>query len=339
MARMHHNARRHNGFTVTELIVVVSIIALIIALIVPSIAKVRASTRTLRCLTNQRQLSQAAYAYATANAGRWASPRTNIKGTLWINGADDYGPGGTQWEPRGTPHCWVSAQDSNVVANQYEKVSALEQGVLWPYTGTVATYVSPDEPTNPYALQNPGANTRVRSYSFNACLGVTRPDEFPNYDAPFTNPAVGVNVPLSIYNTTTIATVKQPSRMLSTLVEDDNLSYNTHGWIINPQIVGNPDRARGYWVDLPAPWRPDAITLTYVDGSTATREMANPLITDVSLLTPGPYPPGFIVLGPGPHWALPPLAPESGDSDWKWFRDRLNPGVLPGIVGQAAYSE
>ena len=330
MARTHQNARRHNGFTVTELIVVVSIIALIIALIVPSIAKVRASTRTLRCLTNQRQLSQAAYAYATANAGRWPSPRTDSSGTLSVAGAD---------VGNGSGHCWVKAEGSNVVSGLYEKVSALEQGVLWPYTGTVATYVSPDEPTNPYALQNPGANTRVRSYSFNACLGVTRPDEYPPYDAPFTNPAVGVNVPLSIYNTTTIAAVKQPSRMLSTLVEDDNVAYNNEGWIINPQIVGNPDRARGYWVDLPAPWRPDAITLTYVDGSTATREMANPLITDVSLLTPGPYPPGFIVLGPGPHWALAPLAPESGDSDWKWFRDRLNPGVLPGIVGQAAYSE
>jgi hypothetical protein len=219
----------------------------------------------LRCLTNQRQITQAAYAYATANAGRWASPRT-----------DEYGWTYPENTAGNAKHCWVKAQGGNV-AGAYEKISALEQGVLWPYIGTVAAYVSPEEPTNPYALQNPGANTRVRSYSFNACLGVTRPDELADYDTPFMNPATGVSVPLSIYNTTTIATVKQPSRMMSTLVEDDNVAWNNEGWIISPQP------STRLWVDLPAPWRPDAITMTYVDGSTESYEMSNPLILEFSI--------------------------------------------------------
>ena len=310
MDRTQHHARRHAGFTVTELIVVVSIIALIIALLVPSIAKVRASTRTLRCLTNQRQITQGAYAYATANAGRWASPRTDIAGTLWINGADDYGVGGTSGNPKGTPHAWVSAQGSNVTG-LYEKISALEQGALWPYIGTVAAYVSPEEPTNPYALQNPGANTRVRSYSFNACLGVTRPDELTNYDGAFKNPDTGVTVPLSVYNTSTIATVKQPSRMLSTLVEDDSVQWNLHGWIISPQ----PSTRQ--WVDLPAPWRPDAVTMTYVDGSTQSYEMSNAAILELNYTMP--------------HLAPGPIDASGTCWDWKYFRDRLNPGVLPAL--------
>ena len=115
MARTQHHARRHAGFTVTELIVVVSIIALIIALLVPSIAKVRASTRTLRCLTNQRQITQAAYTYATSNAGRWASPRT-----------DEYGWTYPENTSGNAKHCWVKAQGGNV-AGAYEKISALEQ--------------------------------------------------------------------------------------------------------------------------------------------------------------------------------------------------------------------
>ena len=297
MARTQHHARRHAGFTVTELIVVVSIIALIIALLVPSIAKVRSSTRTLRCLTNQRQITQAAYTYATSNAGRWASPRT-----------DEYGwtyPDNTSGNAK---HCWVKAQGGNV-AGAYEKISALEQGVLWPYIGTVAAYVSPEEPTNPYALQNPGANTRVRSYSFNACLGVTRPDELTDYDTPFMNPATGVSVPLSIYNTTTIATVKQPSRMMSTLVEDDNVAWNNEGWIISPQP------STRLWVDLPAPWRPDAVTMTYVDGSTESYEMTNPLILEYNFTSP--------------HNTPGPIDASGTCWDWKYFRDRLNPGVLP----------
>ena len=302
MTRTQRNARRQAGFTVTELIVVVSIIALIIALLVPSIAKVRASTRTLRCLTNQRQITQAAYAYATANAGRWASPRTDYTGGITY-------PENTAGNVR---HCWVKAQGTENVTGAFEKISALENGVLWPYTGTVAIYVSPDEPTNPYALQNPGANTRIRSYSFNACLGVTRPDEWPEYDDDFTIPNVGVTVPLSIYNTTTIATVKQPSRMLSTLVEDDGQMWNTHGWIISPQ----PNLR--LWVDLPAPWRPDAVTMTYVDGSTESYEMTNPSILESNYL-------------PFPHWITGPIDASGTCWDWKYFRDRMNPGVLPAL--------
>lgn len=336
MADRHPTSRRNAGFTVTELIVVVAIIALIVGLIIPTTAKVRAKSRTLRCLANQRQLTQANYSYATSNGGRWTSPRTDSGGTLWRDGANDYGPGGSQSNPKATPHCWVAAQFPNV-AGSYEKPAALEQGTLWPYIGTIQAYISPDEPTNTLGQVNSNEFTRIRSYSFNACLGVTRPDEVTNYDGAFINPLAGdienagMTMPLSAYNTTTIATVKQPARMMSTLVEDDNIAWNNEGWIINPQP------AQRLWVDLPAQWRPDAITLSYVDGSTDSHEMANP--DTVAVNNGAPYPANFTVYGPGPHNVRAPDDAAQSDSDWKWFRDRLNPGVLPQITNMPMYSE
>jgi prepilin-type N-terminal cleavage/methylation domain-containing protein/prepilin-type processing-associated H-X9-DG protein len=51
------------GFTLIELLVVVAIIALLLAVMVPSYAKARKQTRRVLCLSNQRQIGLAMHAY------------------------------------------------------------------------------------------------------------------------------------------------------------------------------------------------------------------------------------------------------------------------------------
>ena len=291
------------GFSLPELLVVIAIIALVVALLVPTITALRARTRTMKCMTNQRSITQAAYAYATDNQSRFASPRTDPFGSLYVNGANI---------ANASQHCWVKAEGANLApGGQFERPSAIEQGVLYPYIGDIKTYVSPDEPTNPYVSTISSTGTRVRSYSFNACLGTTRPDELPEFDDDFTATMYGVATPLSRFNTTTIGTIKSPQRMMSTLVEDDSVAYNNQGWLVLPQTSN--------WIDWPATWRPEAITISYVDGSTDTYALANPDLPqrwDTN----------------GHRWQQP-ADPNTGTPpyaiDWKWFRDRLNPGVLP----------
>ena len=288
------------GFTVTELVVVVAIIGLIVALIVPTIGKVRAKSRTLKCLTNQRTITMANYTYATSNQSRFASPRTDSQGTLYVNGGNVGG---------GSAHCWVKAEGSNLApGGQFEKPSALEQGSLYSYIGDVKSYISPDEPTNPLASNISSTGTRVRSYSFNALLGSTRPDELPEFDDDFTSNMYGVTPQLSQYNSTTIGTIKSPQRMMATIVEDDSVAYNNEGWLILPQTSN--------WIDWPAAWRPDAITMSYVDGSTDSYELANPDL-------PASWD------NNGHRWQQTADAGAGIAVDWKFFRDRLNPGVIP----------
>ena len=288
------------GFTVTELVVVVAIIGLIVALVIPTIGKVRSKSRTLKCLTNQRTITMAAYTYATSNQSRFASPRTDSYGTLYVNGAN---------VNNGSAHCWVKAEGSNLApGGQFEKPSALEQGTLYPYIGDIKAYVSPDEPSNPLASNVSNTLTRVRSYSFNALLGTTRPDELTEFDDDFTSPMYGVTPQLSQYNSTTIGTIKSPQRMMATIVEDDTVAYNNEGWLIMPQTSN--------WTDWPASWRPDAITMSYVDGSTDSYELANPDL-------PASWD------NNGHRWQQPPDDGAGIAVDWKFFRDRLNPGVIP----------
>jgi len=300
--RLRSSASRpaRTGFTVTELLVVIAIIGLIVSLIIPTIGKVRSKSRTLKCLTNQRTITMANYTYATSNQSRFASPRTDSQGTLYVNGGN---------VGSGSAHCWVKAEGSNLApGGQFEKPAALEQGTLYPYIGDIKAYVSPDEPTNPLASNESSTGTRVRSYSFNALLGSTRPDELPEFDAAFTSTMAGVTPQLSQYNATTIGTIKSPQRMMATIVEDDSVAYNNEGWLILPQTAN--------WIDWPASWRPDAITMSYVDGSTDSYELTNQTL-------PG------IWDSYGHRYVQPADAAAGFAVDWKFFRDRLNPGVIP----------
>jgi prepilin-type N-terminal cleavage/methylation domain-containing protein/prepilin-type processing-associated H-X9-DG protein len=52
------------GFTLVELLVVIGIIALLIAILLPTLNKARASGKQLQCLSNMRQLGTSLHAYA-----------------------------------------------------------------------------------------------------------------------------------------------------------------------------------------------------------------------------------------------------------------------------------
>lgn len=307
-------APRLRGFTVTELIVVVAVIAVVIAIVIPSVGKIRASARTVKCLSNQRQITMACYSYAVANASRLVSSRTD--GGTGYAGAQaridgqNVGLGSLGWNH------WISRAFnaaghigvSTVGGQQFETPAAITTSVLYPYLGDIQVYISPDEPTNPAALSASGTATRIRSYSLNSLYGTTRVDELVDYDNSFTATMYGQKPNIDQFSCTTIGQIKLPARMLSTIVEDDTVAYNNQGWVV---LADRPQ-----WVDWPAAWRPDAITMSYADGSTETYALVNkqlPILWETF----------------GHNYVQPPDASAGIAVDWKFFRDRLNPWVIP----------
>jgi prepilin-type N-terminal cleavage/methylation domain-containing protein/prepilin-type processing-associated H-X9-DG protein len=62
-------ARKPNGFTLIELMVVVGVIVLLVAVLMPALAKARETAKTVQCLGNLRQIGMAALIYSGQNDG------------------------------------------------------------------------------------------------------------------------------------------------------------------------------------------------------------------------------------------------------------------------------
>lgn len=346
LAQMHRSQANHRAFTVTELLVVIGIIALLVTIVVLGAQKVVTLARVSKDLSQQRAITNAQSAYASDNNDAFASNRTEglSGGSQWSQVSFTVNINGTAYPyllnngntNQDRYHCWVRTYGANVYnvpgQGQTERESAITSGALYPYIGSVGSYRSPYDPTK-----------RLRSYSINSFVGSTVPEDAAYYIQNWASWIGCKGIAPGEFNTTKRSKIPQPSKTIMSIIEDDTRLagassgnyFNNNGWVVDPRApAGTPNQgaciAGGWsgWIDWPAFWDSKYITYSYVDGSTESYQMINPNV-ERAIVGP-PFP------GADHNYAQPPDSPGSPwRQDWMHFRERLLPGVIPPIINRS----
>jgi len=108
---------KSRGFTLIELLVVIAIIAVLMAILMPALNRVREQGKRAACLSHLRQLTIAWITYADENDDKL------------VNGAAGYSNQQLSWGDHRNELAWVNA----VSTNWDTQVQGIREGALWPY--------------------------------------------------------------------------------------------------------------------------------------------------------------------------------------------------------------
>jgi len=116
------------GFTLIELLVVIAIIAVLMAVLLPALNRVREQGKRAVCLSNMRQLALAWMLYADENDNKivnGAAGIPRIKEKQWVG------------------KCWHDNFRTGEQLPADEQIGEIRKGALWPYCMDVKLYRCP----------------------------------------------------------------------------------------------------------------------------------------------------------------------------------------------------
>ena len=125
------------GFTLVELLVVIGIIAIVMAILLPTLSHAQQQSRAIKCMSNMRQIGMGLVMYSQDNNG-YVIPSYNLP---WASGATTNYTGGPQQPMDGWPAIldrdgYVPSQQQNANTTFYCPDTVDEEGMKNGQTGT-----------------------------------------------------------------------------------------------------------------------------------------------------------------------------------------------------------
>jgi prepilin-type N-terminal cleavage/methylation domain-containing protein/prepilin-type processing-associated H-X9-DG protein len=257
---LSHPAKRdclRKAFTLIELLVVIAIIAILAAMLLPTLSKSKMQSQGIKCVSNLKELTLA-----------WVMYNTDNRGNLVVNGNTDYDPGGNSSGPTpGVNPQWCPGRmdQGATVPGQQTNTAWITPGLVYPYVGSPGVYRCPaDRSTfnNDTAYPGGGAGAdRVRSMSMNAWL----------------NPCAiaiqncSMEGDCRIYTKEIDLSVPGPAN-LWLLIDENPYSINDAFFLDFPTDTG--------WVDCPASYHNGACGLSFCDGHAQIRKWTDRVVLD-----------------------------------------------------------
>lgn len=242
--------RKNNGsgFTLVELLVVISIIALLLAVLIPALSRARDLGQRIVCLSNMRSCITAWSAYSAANNGLLVGGIVGVKGTTtdptltqywysWVEIPQDAAGNYTG----GTPDASFTYQD----ASMEDEIRGIKNGLLYNYTKDEKVY---------HCASDPRASTGEAWRSFTIVAGMNT--DYPSY-----------NRGNFVKNAKKINEIKTPSNKYVFVENRDSRGWNMGFW----DIAAN-SRAKTQWWNVVAGWHKKCSDWGMADGHVETQQ-------------------------------------------------------------------
>jgi len=117
---MNRQFARRTGFTLVELLVVIGIIALLVAILLPTLSRARASAVKVACLSNLRQVGTGMVLYANDHDGTLPALRD------WAMFGGNYPTGSTFWSTLVAPYLGIEGLEPGVYPSDPDLLRQLE---------------------------------------------------------------------------------------------------------------------------------------------------------------------------------------------------------------------